>query len=53
MPPHKALIQLPFPVYVVPGNHDVPGPLADGRVEFTDFPTITIGLAMTTQIYYL
>jgi len=45
----ERLSQLPFPVYVVPSNHDVPGPLADVFDGLRDFPTITIGLAMTTH----
>jgi len=38
MPGCKALIQLPFPVYVVPGNHDVKSALADGHsIALADF----------------
>lgn len=33
------LAQLPFPVYVVPGNHDVPVLIADQQsIAFADFP---------------
>jgi len=49
----KRLSQLPFPVYVVPGNHDVPG-RRWALDRFTDFPTITIGLAQpNTNLLYL
>ncbi|MFQ3585711.1 MAG: metallophosphoesterase, partial [Cyanobacteriota bacterium] len=35
----ERLSQLPFPAYVVPGNHDVPHLLADGRsIGLADFP---------------
>ncbi|MBR8839921.1 MAG: metallophosphoesterase [Stigonema ocellatum SAG 48.90 = DSM 106950] len=35
----KRLSQLPFPVYVVPGNHDVPVLMADEQsIAFSDFP---------------
>lgn len=33
------LAQLPFPVYLIPGNHDVPVATADGySIGFADFP---------------
>ncbi|EDX86134.1 Ser/Thr protein phosphatase family protein [Synechococcus sp. PCC 7335] len=56
------LAQLPFPVYVVPGNHDVPRKertLANNnqtisRVALTDFPQIyrQFGYTDSKQLYY-
>lgn len=35
----ERLTQLPYPVYVIPGNHDVPLPVADDRfIGLQDFP---------------
>lgn len=36
----ERLAQLPFPTYVVPGNHDIPVPFSDGTsIGWADFPT--------------
>ncbi|QKQ73339.1 metallophosphoesterase [Nostoc sp. TCL240-02] len=48
--------QLPFPVYVVPGNHDVPVLLADQQsIAFADFPYYytKFGYEDPQQIYYV
>jgi len=35
----RRLQELPFPSYVIPGNHDVPVPFRDGRsIAFAEFP---------------
>ncbi|MEA5626273.1 metallophosphoesterase family protein [Nostoc sp. UHCC 0251] len=50
------LAQLPFPVYVVPGNHDVPVLLADQQsIAFADFPYYytKYGYEDPQQIYYV
>jgi 3',5'-cyclic AMP phosphodiesterase CpdA len=50
------LAQLPFPVYVVPGNHDVPVLLADQQsIAFADFPYYytKFGYEDPQQIYYV
>ncbi|WP_375514106.1 metallophosphoesterase family protein [uncultured Nostoc sp.] len=50
------LAQLPFPVYVVPGNHDVPVLLADQQsIAFADFPYYytKFGYEDPQQIYYI
>lgn len=51
----KRLNQLPFPVYVVPGNHDVPNPLANERsIGLKDFPYYysQFGYDNPKQLYY-
>ncbi|MEB3179844.1 MAG: metallophosphoesterase [Nostocaceae cyanobacterium] len=51
----KRLAQLPFPVYVVPGNHDVPTLFANEQsIAFEDFPYYyrKFGYEDTEQIYY-
>jgi 3',5'-cyclic AMP phosphodiesterase CpdA len=51
----KRLSQLPFPVYVVPGNHDVPSFLPDDRsIGFKDFPHYyrQFGYENPNQLYY-
>lgn len=51
----KRLSKLPFPVYVVPGNHDVPNLLADGRaIGLKDFPHYysQFGYKNPEQLYY-
>ncbi|GAB1541777.1 metallophosphoesterase [Scytonema sp. NUACC21] len=51
----ERLSQLPFPVYVVPGNHDVPVLMADGQsIAFVDFPHYyrKFGYSDTDQLYY-
>jgi 3',5'-cyclic AMP phosphodiesterase CpdA len=36
----QRLAQLPFPTYVIPGNHDVPVPQSDGySISWQDFPS--------------
>lgn len=52
----QCLAQLPFPVYVVPGNHDVPVLLADQQsIAFADFPYYytKFGYEDPQQIYYI
>jgi 3',5'-cyclic AMP phosphodiesterase CpdA len=51
----KRLSQLPFPVYVVPGNHDVPNLIADERtIGLRDFPHYyaQFGYDNPDQLYY-
>jgi 3',5'-cyclic AMP phosphodiesterase CpdA len=51
----KRLSQLPFPVYVVPGNHDVPVLMADEQsIGFFDFPRYyrKFGYQDTDKLYY-
>jgi 3',5'-cyclic AMP phosphodiesterase CpdA len=51
----KRLAQLPFPVYVVPGNHDIPYLNADSNtIGFTDFPSYyqPFGYYNPQQMYY-
>jgi 3',5'-cyclic AMP phosphodiesterase CpdA len=51
----KRLSQLPFPVYVVPGNHDVPNLLRDERsIGLKDFPYYyrQCGYDNPEQLYY-
>ncbi|MBD0387136.1 MAG: metallophosphoesterase [Nostoc sp. C3-bin3] len=52
----QCLAQLPFPVYVVPGNHDVPVLLADQQsIAFADFPYYytKFGYEDPQQLYYI
>jgi 3',5'-cyclic AMP phosphodiesterase CpdA len=52
----ERLAKLPYPVYVIPGNHDVPVPLADEvSIGLNDFPRYygKLGYADATQIYYM
>ncbi|MEH2380948.1 MAG: metallophosphoesterase [Nostoc sp.] len=52
----QCLAQLPFPVYVVPGNHDVPVLLASQQsIGFADFPYYytKFGYDDPQQIYYI
>ncbi|MEH2422291.1 MAG: metallophosphoesterase [Nostoc sp.] len=52
----QCLAQLPFPVYVVPGNHDVPVLLADQQsIAFADFPYYytKFGYEDPQQMYYI
>lgn len=49
------LSQLPFPVYVVPGNHDVPHPIAtETTIGLQDFPAFysKFGYDNPNQLYY-
>jgi 3',5'-cyclic AMP phosphodiesterase CpdA len=49
------LSQLPFPVYVIPGNHDVPTLLANEQsIGFHDFPSYyqKFGYHSLTELYY-
>lgn len=49
------LSQLPFPVYVIPGNHDVPNLLAgDGAIAWHDFPSYyqKFGYDNSQSLYY-
>ncbi|GAA6624307.1 metallophosphoesterase family protein [Scytonema sp. NUACC26] len=49
------LAQLPFPAYVVPGNHDVPVLMANAQsIAFADFPHYyrQFGYSNTNQLYY-
>lgn len=49
------LSQLPYPVYVIPGNHDVPVAVSDGgRASLADFPYFyrKFGYENPEQIYY-
>ncbi|WP_353930439.1 metallophosphoesterase [Okeanomitos corallinicola TIOX110] len=51
----KRLSQLPFPVYVVPGNHDVPVLLANEQsIGLTEFPYYyhKFGYENSQQFYY-
>jgi 3',5'-cyclic AMP phosphodiesterase CpdA len=51
----KRLSQLPFPVYVVPGNHDVPNLLPDERsIGLKDFPHYyhQFGYHNPIELYY-
>ncbi|HEY9611983.1 MAG TPA: metallophosphoesterase [Allocoleopsis sp.] len=51
----KRLSQLPFPVYVVPGNHDVPNLVSDERsIGLKDFPYYyhQLGYDNPEQLYY-
>ncbi|MBW4562504.1 MAG: metallophosphoesterase [Mojavia pulchra JT2-VF2] len=51
----KRLAQLPFPVYVVPGNHDVPVLMANEQsIAFADFPHYyrKFGYNNPEQLYY-
>lgn len=51
----ERLSQLPFPVYVVPGNHDVKSALADGHsIGLADFPHYyrKFGYDNPEQLYY-
>ena len=51
----QRLAQLPFPVYVVPGNHDVPTLFANGQsIACADFPRYyrKFGYEDPEQIYY-
>ncbi|MBC1222081.1 metallophosphoesterase [Nostoc sp. UCD121] len=52
----QCLAQLPFPVYVVPGNHDVPVMLANQQsISFADFPYYytKFGYEDPQQMYYI
>jgi 3',5'-cyclic AMP phosphodiesterase CpdA len=49
------LSKLPFPVYVIPGNHDVPSLLPNEQsIGFDDFPKFypSFGYSNSTQLYY-
>ena len=51
----KRLSQLPFPVYVVPGNHDVPVLTANEQsIGFSDFPQYysSFGYKDSDKLYY-
>jgi 3',5'-cyclic AMP phosphodiesterase CpdA len=51
----ERLAQLPFPVYVIPGNHDVPVAVAsEGFIGLTDFPHYyrKFGYQNPDQLYY-
>lgn len=51
----ERLSQLPFPVYVVPGNHDVPNAVGDGQsIGLADFPHYyrKEGYDNPEQLYY-
>ena len=51
----QRLASLPFPVYVIPGNHDVPSLTAtDQAIAFGDFPAYyqPFGYANSQQMYY-
>ena len=49
------LAKLPFPAYVIPGNHDVPSLLAtDSAIAFSDFPRYyqEFGYRNSQKLYY-
>ncbi|MGB8700612.1 MAG: metallophosphoesterase [Thermosynechococcaceae cyanobacterium] len=51
----QRLAQLPFPVYVIPGNHDVPVPEPDGTsIGWRDFPSYyrKCGYETGDDLYY-
>ena len=51
----ERLAQLPFPTYVVPGNHDFPNAIAnDTSIGSAEFPTYyrKFGYEDTSQMYY-
>lgn len=51
----ERLAQLPFPAYVIPGNHDVPVAVAEGGfIGLTDFPHYyrKFGYQNPDQLYY-
>ncbi|HEY9845748.1 MAG TPA: metallophosphoesterase [Candidatus Caenarcaniphilales bacterium] len=51
----ERLTHLPFPVYVIPGNHDVPVAVKDGRsIGLADFPHYyrQFGYQNPHQLYY-
>ena len=51
----ERLAQLPFPVYVIPGNHDVPVAMSDGySIGLTEFPHYyrKFGYQNPDQLYY-
>lgn len=51
----ERLGKLPFPTYVVPGNHDVPVVIANGQsIGFADFPQYyrKFGYENSQQLYY-
>ena len=51
----ERLAQLPFPAYVVPGNHDVPVVMANEQsIAVCDFPDYyrKFGYSNTNQLYY-
>lgn len=51
----KRLSGLPFPVYVIPGNHDVPSLLPDNQsIGWADFPDYyqQFGYSNSKQLYY-
>ncbi len=51
----RRLATLPFPVYVIPGNHDVPVPLADGTsIGWEEFPSYYrhCGYGLEQALYY-
>jgi 3',5'-cyclic AMP phosphodiesterase CpdA len=51
----KRLAQLPFPAYVIPGNHDVPVLHANNQsIAFSDFPSYyrKQGYENTNNLYY-
>jgi 3',5'-cyclic AMP phosphodiesterase CpdA len=51
----QRLASLPFPVYVIPGNHDVPSLTAtDKSIAFQDFPSYyqEFGYGNSQQMYY-
>lgn len=51
----QRLSSLPFPVYVIPGNHDVPSLTAtDKSIAFNDFPLYyqNLGYSNSQEMYY-
>lgn len=51
----ERLAKLPFPAYVIPGNHDVPRLLAtDSAIAYTEFPNYyqKFGYKDSSQLYY-